>query len=104
MAYLIELMYLLWPFLGDMKIPVLLYGITISTMLSAALWQYQKLENKTAVFFILGAFFFVVSDSILAINKFRNAFETAGILIMTTYIVAQLLIVEGAIRYRNQTA
>jgi uncharacterized membrane protein YhhN len=103
MAYLIELMYLLWPFLGVMKIPVLLYGITISTMLSAALWQYQKLENKTAVFFILGAFFFVVSDSILAINKFRNAFENAGILIMTTYIVAQLFIVEGAIRYRNQT-
>lgn len=103
-AYLIELMYLLWPFLGDMKIPVLLYGITISTMLSAALWQYQKLENRTAVFFILGAFFFVVSDSILAINKFRNAFETAGIFIMTTYIVAQLFIVEGAIRYRNQTA
>jgi uncharacterized membrane protein YhhN len=103
MAYLIELMYLLWPFLGVMKIPVLLYGITISTMLSAALWQYQKLENKTAVFFILGALFFVVSDSILAINKFRNAFENAGILIMTTYIVAQLFIVEGAIRYRNQT-
>lgn len=101
MAYLIELMYLLWPFLGDMKIPVLCYGITISVMLSGALWQYQKLEYRTSIFLILGAGFFVLSDSILAFTKFRQTFESAGILIMTTYIVAQHFIVHGAIRYRN---
>lgn len=100
MAYLIELMYLLWPTLGKLKIPVLIYGIAISTMLSAALWQYQKLENKTASFFIIGAFFFVTSDSILALDKFRQPFDNAGMYIMTTYIIAQLFIVLGAIRYR----
>lgn len=101
MAYLIELLYLLWPFLGDMKIPVCGYGITISVMLSAALWQYQKLDNRTALLFIVGAVFFVASDSMLAINKFRHSFDNAGIFIMTTYIVAQHLIVQAAIRYRN---
>lgn len=101
MAYLIELMHLLWPFLGGMKIPVLFYGITISTMLSAALWQYQKLDNRTATYLILGATFFVISDSLLAFNKFRQPFELSGVYIMTTYILAQLLIVVGAIRYRN---
>ncbi|MFN5421789.1 MAG: lysoplasmalogenase [bacterium] len=101
MAYLIELMYLLWPHLGDMKFPVLFYGITISTMLSAALWQYQKLDNRTATYFILGALFFVTSDSLLAFNKFRQSFEFSGAYIMTTYIIAQLFIVVGAIRYRN---
>jgi uncharacterized membrane protein YhhN len=101
MAYLIELMHLLWPFLGVMKYPVLFYGITISTMLSAALWQYQKLENKTATFLIIGALFFVTSDTILAFNKFRQPFEMAGMYTMATYILAQLFIVQGAIRYRN---
>ena len=101
LAYLIELMYLLWPHLGGMKIPVLAYGVTISVMLSAALWQYQKLDAKTALYFIIGASFFVASDSILAINKFRNAFENAGIYIMITYIIAQVFIVMGAIRYRT---
>ena len=101
MAYLIELMHLLWPYLGGMKFPVLIYGITISTMLSAALWQYQKLENKTASYLIIGALFFVASDSILAFNKFKNTFEFSGVYIMSTYIVAQLFIVLGAIRYRN---
>jgi len=103
LAYLIELMLILWPTLGGMKIPVLLYGITISTMLSAAFWQYKKLDDKTALFFVIGAAFFVASDSILAINKFKSPFENARIYIMTTYILAQLLIVTGAIRYRNRS-
>jgi len=101
LAYLIELMHMLWPTLGPLKIPVLAYGITISIMMSAALWQYQKLEDRTAILFIIGAFFFIVSDSILAVNKFRSPFEKAGVYTMTTYIIAQLLIVVGAIRYRN---
>ena len=101
LAYLIELMNLLWPHLGEMKIPVLTYGITISVMLSGAMWQYQKLDSKTALFLIIGAAFFVASDSILAINKFKTHFEYSGILIMTTYIIAQLFIVMGAIRYRT---
>lgn len=100
-AYLIELMILLWPHLGGMKIPVLVYGITISTMLSAAFWQYQKLDNTTALYLIFGAGFFVASDSILALNKFKTQFDSAGIYIMSTYILAQLFIVLGAIRYRN---
>ena len=100
-AYLIELMLLLWPHLGGMKLPVLLYGITISTMLSAAFWQYQKLDNTTAIYLIIGAGFFVASDSILALNKFKKPFDSAGIYIMSTYILAQMFIVLGAIRYRN---
>jgi uncharacterized membrane protein YhhN len=98
MAYLVEFMYILWPTLGPMRIPVLIYGITISTMLSAALWQYQKLENKTAMFFIIGATLFVTSDSLLALNMFKESFSMAGVSIMSTYILAQLFIVLGAIR------
>ena len=101
LAYLIELMHFLWSHLGSMKIPVLAYGITISIMLSAALWQYQKLEFKTALLLILGATCFVASDSLLAVNKFKAPFSNAGIYIMTTYILAQLFIVIGAIRYKN---
>lgn len=102
MAYLVELMFILWPHLGPMKVPVLLYGITISVMLSAAMWQYQKLDNKTALFFILGATLFVISDSLLALNRFREPFAMAGISIMATYILAQLFIVMGAIKLQVQ--
>lgn len=103
MAYLVEFIYILWPTLGAMRIPVLIYGITISTMLSAALWQYQKLDNKTALYFILGATLFVTSDSLLALNMFKESFSMAGILIMSTYLLAQLFIVLGAIRVTLQS-
>ena len=43
-----------------------------------------------------GALLFVISDSVLAINKFYQPFEVAGVIIMLTYGLAQLFIVEGA--------
>jgi uncharacterized membrane protein YhhN len=99
LAYIIELMYILWPHLGGMKIPVAIYGIMIGTMLCFALWQIGKLENKTAALFTAGAFFFVLSDSLLAINKFRSSFLYAGILIMLTYCLAQYLLARGSARH-----
>jgi hypothetical protein len=35
---------------------------------------------------------------LLAFNRFRESFNLAGVSIMTTYILAQLFIVTGAIR------
>lgn len=99
LAYIIELMYVLWPHLGGMKIPVIIYGIVIGTMLCFALWQIGKLDNKAAAFFTAGALFFVLSDSLLAINKFRGGFSYAGILIMLTYCLAQYLLARGSARH-----
>lgn len=99
LAYIIELMYILWPHLGGMKIPVVIYGIVIGTMLCFALWQIGKLDNKTAALFTAGAFFFVLSDSFLAINKFRSSFSYAGIFIMLTYCLAQYLLARGSARH-----
>ena len=46
-----------------------------------------------------GALLFVISDSVLAVNKFYYSFEWAGVVIMLTYGLAQLFICEGAIKY-----
>ena len=87
------------PYLGEMKIPVRIYGIVISFMFMLAM-HMLFIKNKSAgKWMMMGALLFVISDSVLAINKFYQPFETAGILIMMTYGLAQLFIVEGAIRY-----
>lgn len=98
-AYVIELMYILWPFLGGMKIPVLIYGSVIGLMLALAFWQIGKLDKKAASLFVMGASFFVLSDSLLAINKFRSSFVYAGAAIMFTYCLAQYLLVRGSARH-----
>jgi uncharacterized membrane protein YhhN len=104
LAYIIELMYILWPTLGGMKIPVMIYGVVIGTMLSFALWQIGKLDKKAALLFCAGAALFVLSDSLLAINKFRNQFSYAGMAIMFTYCLAQYLIARGSARHLETTS
>jgi uncharacterized membrane protein YhhN len=87
------------PYLGEMKIPVRIYGIVISFMFMLAM-HMPAIKNKPAgTWMMWGALLFVLSDSVLAINKFYNAFEPAGVIIMFTYGLAQLFIVKGAIGY-----
>lgn len=87
------------PYLGDMKMPVRIYGIVISFMLMLAM-HMLFLRTKTAGNRMMaGALLFVISDSVLAINKFYQAFEMAGVIIMLTYGLAQLLLVQGAVKY-----
>ena len=102
--YYIALIYILSPHLGDMKLPVRIYGIVISYMLIQAL-QTGRIKNPcAATLMIAGAVLFITSDSILAINKFYESFEYAGMAIMLTYGIAQLLITLGAVTYITSTS
>ncbi len=97
--YYVALISLLSPYLLAMRIPVLVYGIVISFMFMLAM-HLLFIKNKSAgIWMMTGALLFVISDSILAINKFYQPFEVAGVLIMLTYGLAQLFIIEGASRY-----
>ena len=101
LIYYVALIYLLSPHLGEMKLPVRVYGVVISYMLIQA-FQVARIKNRAAsAMMITGAILFIASDSILAMNKFYQPFELAGIAIMITYGMAQLLITLGATRYIN---
>jgi uncharacterized membrane protein YhhN len=97
-AYGVSLVWLLYPHLGGLKIPVVLYATVICTMLICSLHIFLKLRSPANWFFLSGALLFVISDSLLAINKFYQPFSYAGILIMLTYCAAQYFIVNGFIK------
>ena len=84
--------------LGDMEIPVLSYIAAIMLMGVMALNRYNKVENDSFWFIILGAMLFIFSDSIIAFNKFNAYIPNARVYIMTAYILAQYFITRGAIR------
>lgn len=87
------------PYLGDMKLPVRIYGVVISVMFMLAM-HMLSIKNKVAGNWMMwGALLFVISDSVLAINKFYQPFEAANVIIMLTYGLAQLFIVKGAVGY-----
>jgi len=99
--YYMALITLLSPYLGDKKLPVRIYGIVISFMFMLALHMLFIKHKIAGRWMMMGALLFVVSDSVLAINKFYESFGGAGILIILTYGLAQLFIAEGASRYIN---
>jgi uncharacterized membrane protein YhhN len=98
LIYGIGFVYYLYNDLAEMRLPVILYSIVILTMLVGAINRLEKV-NRTSYYMVLtGAILFVLSDSSIAINKFGHPFESSGLLIMSTYIVAQYLIIAGYIK------
>ncbi len=100
LLYAIGLVYLLYPKLGSLKVPVIAYACVISVMLYMCLCVPYKVGKMSSRLFVSGAVLFVLSDSILAINKFYAPFSAAPFLIRITYCVAQYFIVKGFIKKR----
>ena len=101
LAYGITLVWQLYPYLGDLKLPVMVYAAVICSMLLCSLHIFLKVNKKAAGYYLFGAIAFVVSDSLLAINKFYQPFTYAGVFIMLTYCAAQYFIVRGFIEQDN---
>jgi hypothetical protein len=64
-------------------------------MLSTARERFGKVSPSSFWQVFVGGSLFFISDGIIAVSRFYNDFPDAGILIMGTYAVGQLLIVMG---------
>ena len=95
--YYFLMMHLLLPQLGALQLPVLVYGLAISLMLLTAAWLFPMANRQAAQYFLTGAVLFVLSDSVLAIDKFYRPQPWAGWIIMSTYVLAQWLLTRGFI-------
>jgi uncharacterized membrane protein YhhN len=92
---LILLLILLLPKAGKMAIPIVFYAITITAMMVFAIKGWAHWPTQAADWLVAGAASFVVSDGILALNKFYHPIPFAAIGIMATYLFAQWAIVRG---------
>jgi uncharacterized membrane protein YhhN len=84
------LVYYLWPRLGKMRLPVLLYVVVIFLMVLAATFHAPR-----NWLMITGAILFAISDGLIAIHKFGRNIPGRDYWVMGTYYLAQLLIVSG---------
>jgi uncharacterized membrane protein YhhN len=89
------LVYFLSPGLGVMKIPVIIYATVILTMLCGAVNRFEKVNRLSYWLVLTGAILFVLSDSGIAFSKFIHSFRGSSLFIMSTYVVAQYLILSG---------
>ncbi|MCM4168316.1 lysoplasmalogenase [Arenibacter sp. H213] len=101
-TYGIALFSLIIKDLRGLMIPVSIYIIAILTMAITSQNRMGNVSRQSYILVLLGAFFFIISDSILAIDKFHVSVPKAHFLIMGTYAISQYLIVNGLLASIDQ--
>jgi uncharacterized membrane protein YhhN len=101
-VYYTTMMYVILPAAPEeLGLPIMIYGLAISVMGYAALnfWHncVSPAWQKNAVLGLVGALFFIISDTILALAKFVPAYKAVfqgyhQEAVMGTYYIGQLLI------------
>jgi len=95
------LLFLLWPGLGINRLAVSIYILAILIMVINGL----RMNIHSPVYNVVnfGTLSFLLSDTILAVNKFYVPVIASGYLIMIPYIVAQYCIVTGMKELHSQS-
>lgn len=82
---------------GSFFVPIIIYMVLIGimTILASNLAESSTYNHSAIHYFIPGAVLFVLSDGLLAINKFNLQDSSLDIFVMLTYGLAQLYLVLG---------
>ena len=87
-AFSLAMSILLWNTAGEMRLPVLVYLVVITTMGLTA-------NASTIQGVLAGAVIFMISDSLIAINRFVVPLPASDWLIMISYYLAQFYLVSS---------
>lgn len=89
--------YFLWPGLGEMRLPVIIYSMVITLMAISVFRLRGFLSGRWFSILLTGILLFMISDSFIAINRFMHEIQLPHprLLIMSTYLLGQYLIVLG---------
>ena len=89
------------PGAGNVALGVIIYSIGILIMAFLASIRGQVTSKMSYYLVMIGAYLFVISDSLIALDRFYMPIHQGDVFIMTTYISAQLLIVRGVLIHKN---
>ncbi|MEZ5637968.1 MAG: lysoplasmalogenase family protein [Burkholderiaceae bacterium] len=97
---------LFWDSLGDagLKAAVSAYVVVISLMAAQAIGRATVLQDRASTWVAIGACVFMLSDTLIAINRFLTPVPLASLWILGTYYLAQMLIVLHAPGHAATTA
>jgi uncharacterized membrane protein YhhN len=92
--------YDLLPYVDEgVAMPVVVYACAISLMGVGASFRFSRTFHRSFLLVLVGAVFFIASDSILAVNRFMKPLDHAEWSVMLTYGIGQFLIAAGALTH-----
>jgi uncharacterized membrane protein YhhN len=77
---------------GVLNLPVAVYAVLLASMAGQAMGRYLVLHSDAARFAAIGALLFMLSDTLLSIDRFRAPLPRASLLILVAYFIGQWLI------------
>ncbi|MBT5506945.1 MAG: lysoplasmalogenase, partial [Flammeovirgaceae bacterium] len=89
---------ILLPKTDELLIPVFIYGLSLIGMAGIARLRQGRTNSKSYSYVLVGTILFLISDFILALDKFVWDIPYDAIGVMTTYMGAQVLIIEGILQ------
>ena len=92
LAYALFLLWLVREGVGKLGPVVALYAGALAAMAWTAVGRWAEIQTQPAEYAAIGAVLFVVSDSALAVDRFRRHFHAAQLVVLATYFAAQWLI------------
>jgi uncharacterized membrane protein YhhN len=92
LAYGVFLLNRLWPHLAEHRVPVIVYSAVLLLMCAGAFNQLSREPAPRTWLAAAGAALFVISDSLLALDRFAASSRNRQTLVLTTYYAAQWLI------------
>ncbi|MEQ8553365.1 MAG: lysoplasmalogenase [Cyclobacteriaceae bacterium] len=101
LIYGILILSVLIPRSGHLTIGIVIYAVGILVMAFLASIRRHVTSEMSFYLVLAGAILFVFSDTLIAFNKFYVPLILGNVFIMTTYILAQLLIVRGVLMHKN---
>ena len=81
-----------------LKFAVPAYMVAILTMSMMALNRKEAVNSNSFFLVFGGSLLFIISDTLLAINKFAEPIPFERLFVLGSYIAAQYLIMRGVIR------
>ena len=81
-----------------LRAPVAAYVLVIALMAAQAMGRATVLRDAPSLWVAIGAGFFMLSDSLLATNRFVTPLPMAQVWVLATYYAAQALIVAGMVQ------
>ena len=80
---------------NGLKAPVILYALLLASMAGQAMGRFFLLKTRPAQLAAIGGTFFLLSDLLLAFDRFRTPLPLASIWILLSYYLAQWLIAQS---------
>lgn len=98
------IVFLTFPNLNEMLVPVLVYGLVIACFGAITLINYQQSKSTENFNLFLGAVIFIISDAIIALNVFYSYSLFNNVAIIVLYSLSQFLICKSVLNKQKQCA